>query len=274
MTLEGLIALFLLRLDPYAGLCKVNTPLQTPLTLSLEEWCTNPSSAKGHRYQLFAVVMHSGVTISSGHYTTYIRMSDLKEATLWPEDEKQTQVETRHNGSKEQAPNDGNQEYNDGEVSFSLKARGQRRASLASTKSGNKKLSEGGVGLLGGQKSLSSYELANGSKQAEKEAGRRASEGSKRRKTINSSGLNAGGGLKKEPKAAEEPSAASSGGLEATGQQPLSHLLQYEGKWLLFDDSEVRLFEEEDFLQACSPQTCSSSTPYLLFYKKMPECGP
>ncbi|XP_037530463.1 ubiquitin carboxyl-terminal hydrolase 1 [Nematolebias whitei] len=262
-----------LELDPYAGLCKVNTPLQTPLTLSLEEWCTEPSSAHGQQYQLFAVVMHSGVTISSGHYTTYIRMSGLKEVKLWPEDKKEAQVETCEKESKEQAPKDGNPDYNDGEVSFSLKARGQRRASLANTKSGNKKLSEGGVGLLGGQKSLSSVELANGSKQAEKAAGRRASEGSKRRKTINRSGLNTDGGLKTEPKAAEEPSVGSSGGLEAADQQPLNHLLQYEGKWLLFDDSEVRLFEEEDFLQTCSPKTCSSSTPYLLFYRKMPECG-
>lgn len=251
----------------------MNTPLQTPLTLSLEEWCTKPSSAQGQQYQLFAVVMHCGVTISGGHYTTYIRMSDLKEVKLWPEDKKETQVETCEKESKAQAPKDGNPNYNDGEVSFSLKARGQRRASLANTKSGNKKLSEGGVGLLGGQKSLSSVELANGGKQAEKAAGRRASEGSKRRKTINSSGLNPDGGLKKEPKAAEEPSAASSGGLEAADQQPLNHLLQYEGKWLLFDDSEVRLFEEDDFLQTCSPKTCSSSTPYLLFYRKMPGCG-
>ncbi|KAF7656703.1 hypothetical protein LDENG_00037300 [Lucifuga dentata] len=53
--------------DPYVGLSKVNTPLQTPLSLSLEEWCTRPSCTEGQHYELFAVVMHSGVTISSGH---------------------------------------------------------------------------------------------------------------------------------------------------------------------------------------------------------------
>ncbi|KAI4828881.1 hypothetical protein KUCAC02_022953 [Chaenocephalus aceratus] len=66
--------------------------------------------------------------------------------------------------------------------------------------------------------------------------------------------------------AGEETSCGGAGATEA-----LHNLLDYEGKWLLFDDSEVRLFEEQDFLQACSPETSSSSTPYLLFYRRMPE---
>ncbi|XP_069009258.1 ubiquitin carboxyl-terminal hydrolase 1 isoform X1 [Embiotoca jacksoni] len=258
-----------LELDPYAGLSKVNTPLQTPLTLSLEEWCTRTSSAEGHRYQLFAVVMHSGVTISSGHYTSYVRMSDLKDVKLWLRDRKETDEEEEEEeeeeaveeaaeaeeeeekGSDEGAPaKDEAPDYDDGEVSFKLKARGQRRGSLAGAKPGSKKLSEGGVGLLGGQRSLSRYELGGGG----------STEGSKRRKNVNGFGQNADAGLKKE-----------FDGAEATEQQALNNLLEYEGKWLLFDDSEVRLFEEEDFLRACSPETCSSSTPYLLFYRRMPE---
>uniref|UniRef100_A0A1A7WEY3 Ubiquitin carboxyl-terminal hydrolase n=1 Tax=Iconisemion striatum TaxID=60296 RepID=A0A1A7WEY3_9TELE len=260
-----------LELDPYAGLSKVNTPLQTPLTLSLEEWCTKPTSAKGQQYQLFAVVMHSGVTISCGHYTTYVRMSDLKDVKLWLQDKKEPEVETDEGESKKEAQKEDNHNYDDGEVSVSLNPRGQRRASLANAKPGSKKMSEAGVGLLGGQRSLSGYELENG-KHTEKAASRRASEGSKRRKTINGSRQNTDG-LQKEPEAAEEPSATPSAGIEATEQQALNHLLEYEGKWLLFDDSEVRLFEEEDFLRACSPDTCSSSTPYLLFYRRMPEPG-
>ncbi|XP_072245197.1 ubiquitin carboxyl-terminal hydrolase 1 [Leuresthes tenuis] len=262
-----------LELDPYAGLSKVNTPLQTPLTLSLEEWCTKPSSTKGQRYQLFAVVMHSGVTISSGHYTAYIRMSDLKDVKLWLRDKKETQVEKEEKQDKEVAQKDVVLDYDDGEVSFSLGARGQRRSSLASknSKSGNKKLSEGGVGLLGGQRSLSSYELGNNgsNKHTEKAGSSGAAGGSKRRKTITSSSQNTEPGLKKEPEAAKEAAVTSCGGVE----QALNNLLEYEGKWLLFDDSEVRLFEEEDFLRACCPETCSSSTPYLLFYKRMPEPG-
>ncbi|XP_035508558.1 ubiquitin carboxyl-terminal hydrolase 1 isoform X2 [Morone saxatilis] len=255
-----------LELDPYAGLSKVNTPLQTPLTLSLEEWCTRRSSATAQRYQLFAVVMHSGITISSGHYTAYVRVSDLKDAKLWLQDRKETEEEEEEEESKEGTRvKEEVLDYDDGEVSFSLPAR--RAASLASNKPGGKKLSEGGVGLLGGQRSLSSYDLGNSSKHTEKAASSGASEGSKRRKTINSQGL------KKEPGVGEEASVSSCGGVEATEQQALNNLLQYEGKWLLFDDSEVRLFEEEDFLRACSPETCSSSTPYLLFYRRMPEPG-
>lgn len=262
-----------LEMDPYAGLCKVNTPLQTPLTLSLEEWCTKPSSTKGQQYQLFAVVMHSGVTISSGHYTTYIHMSDVQDVRLWLRDKKETEVEKEEKERKEGVQKDGVQDYDDGEVSFSLNARGQRRASLANSKSRSKKLSEGGVGLLGGQRSLSSYELRNGSKETEKAGSSGAANGSKRRKTISSSSQNTEAGLKEESDASKETQVSSCGGMEALKQQAFNNLLEYEGKWLLFDDSEVRLFEEEDFLRTCSPDTCSSSTPYLLFYKRVTEHG-
>lgn len=262
------------RLDPYAGLSKVNTPLQTPLTLSLEEWCTRPSSTKGQHYQLFAVVMHSGVTISSGHYTAYVRVSDLKDVKLWLQDQKEPEKEDEGNRNKEATQvKDEVLDYDDGEVSFSLNARGQRGARLASSKPGGKKLSEGGgVGLLGGQRSLSSYELGNNSsKYTDKATSSGATEGSTQRKTSNSLGVNTEAGLKKESEAGEEASMKSSVDVvEATEQQALNRLLEYEGKWLLFDDCEVRLFEEEDFLQACSPETCSSSTPYLLFYRRMP----
>lgn len=255
------------RLDPYAGLSKVNTPLQTPLILSLEEWCTQPSAAQGQQYQLFAVIMHSGITISSGHYTAFVRMSELKDAKLWPQDGPETEEEEEES-SPASAKKDQPLSYDDGEVSFNLGAR--RSLGLASGKTGGKKLSEGGVGLLGGQRSLSSYELGNSSTPTEKAA---TAEGSKRRKTINSLSQNPEAGLKKEAGAGEEAPAAAHGSTCGGGgdaeQRALNHLLQYEGKWMLFDDCEVRLFEEEDFLRACSPETCSTSTPYLLFYRRM-----
>lgn len=261
-----------LDLDPYAGLSKVNTPLQTPLTLSLEEWYTRPSSTNGQHYQLFAVVMHSGVTISSGHYTAYVRMSDLKDVKLWPQDRKETEEEEEEESKEGTQVKDEVLDYDDGEVSFSLNARGQRGVKLASSKTGGKKLSEGGVGLLGGQKSLSSCELgSSSSKHMEKAASSGSTEGSKRRITINSRGQNTEAGLNKEARVEEEASTTSCGRVKATAQQALNNLLEYEGKWLLFDDSEVRLFEEEDFLRACSPETYSSSTPYLLFYRRMPQ---
>lgn len=260
------------RLDPYAGLSKVNTPLQTPMTLSLEEWCTQPSSAKAQNYQLFALVMHSGVTISSGHYTAYIRVSDLKDVKLrLPDSEQPEEQEEKESKQAKDEPTD----YDDGEVSFSLSAR--RSVSLASSKTGGKKLSEGGVGLLGGQRSLFSCDLgstsSSSSTQTEKAASSILREGSKRRKINSALSQNPEAGLKKEPAAGEDASATSRGEAEDAEEQSLNNLLEYEGKWLLFDDCEVRLFEEEDFRRACSPETCSSSTPYLLFYRRMAEPG-
>lgn len=250
-------------MDPYAGLSKVNTPLQTPLTLSLEEWCTQPSAAQGQHYRLFAVIMHSGVTIGSGHYTAYVRMSDLRDVKLRPGDGPESEEEEEESKpalmKKDELPS-----YDDGEVSFNLNAR------RGLSKTGGKKLSEGGVGLLGGQRSLSSYQLGTSNTHPEKTA---SAEGSKRRKTISLS-QNPEGGLKKEPGVGEEAPTSSCGAAGDTEQQAVDHLLQYEGKWLLFDDCEVRLFEEEDFLRACSPETCSSSTPYLLFYRRVAEPAP
>ncbi|KAF7656704.1 hypothetical protein LDENG_00037290 [Lucifuga dentata] len=218
--------------------------------------------------------MHSGVTISSGHYTTYIRMSDLKDVKLWLQGKKEKEKEDEE-GSEAAQQKDKVLDYDDGEVSFSVSARGQASANASSTssiasKTGGKKLSEGGVGLLGGQRSLSSYEL---SKQAEKTTDSRAAARCKRRKSMNSVTHNTKPELKKdagECVVGEEACVIGCGGVE---HQALNSLLQYEGKWLLFDDSEVRLFEEEDFLRACSPETCSSSTPYLLFYRRRSEAA-
>uniref|UniRef100_A0A8C9VSY2 Ubiquitin carboxyl-terminal hydrolase n=1 Tax=Scleropages formosus TaxID=113540 RepID=A0A8C9VSY2_SCLFO len=210
-------------MDPYVGLSKVSTPLHTPLKLSLEEWCTRPS--KEH-YELFAVVMHSGVTISSGHYTTYVKMVNLKDI----------KVELVDDSLKPESPGTAAAEaynpargYNDGEVSIS-----------ATSKAGAKKPSEG-IGLLGGQRSVSGFDLGS-SKQA-----------------------NPDKGIKEECSSSQGHQTANSDDLA------LCNLLDYEGKWMLFDDSEVRLFEEKDFLNACSPETCTTSIPYLLFYKKVLE---
>ncbi|XP_052414237.1 ubiquitin carboxyl-terminal hydrolase 1-like [Carassius gibelio] len=250
-------------MDPYAGLSKVNTPLQTPLKLSLHEWCTQPDSPdQSHLYELFAVVMHSGVTISSGHYTTCIRMMDLHLTTLrlQAQDEDQDREEDTKQ-KKEEVPQT---EYDDGEVSFSLPGRGQNVARVStatsmSSKLGSKRSSEG-VGLLGGQRSVTSYELSNSNQTNPEKAPGSASRaaGSLLQNTV-----------KKEPE--EEGVDAMGNGTQVCFDLALQNLLDFEGKWMLFDDSEVRLFEEEDFLRACSPETCTTSTPYLLFYKRVSQ---
>lgn len=257
------------RLDPYAGLSKVNTPLQTPLSLSLEEWCTRP--ARGQRYQLFAVVMHSGVTIGSGHYTAFVNVSDLRDvklATQRAEEEEKEEGEEEEESKAEVKTKEEAVEYDDGEVSFSLNPRKGAGGGLGAKK---KKAGEGGVGLLGGQRSLSSCQLSGGSSK------NITSEEPRRRKTINS--LNPkteAAGAKEEPDAAgvAATAAAATPVTPAAQQQALDGLLRYEGKWLLFDDCEVRVFEEDDFVRACSPDTSQASTPYLLFYRRTPGDAP
>ncbi|XP_037105103.1 ubiquitin carboxyl-terminal hydrolase 1 isoform X2 [Syngnathus acus] len=231
-----------LEMEPYACLSKVTTPLQTPLTLSLEEWCTPRSSSGGHSYKLFAVVMHSGVSIGSGHYTAYIHMSDLKDAEL------------RLRESQQLPETKDAWDDSDGEVSVG------RPSGSACGKAQSKKAPECGLGLLGGQRSRTGVEQEE-----------RATDGDKpkRRKTQKP---NAEVQLEAGEKSGTTSSEEEQGWKEqAWKEQALNNLLQYEGKWLLFDDSEVRLFEEKDVLRACCLQTCSSSTPYLLFYKRVVE---
>lgn len=245
-------------MDPYAGLSKVNTPLLTPLKLSLEEWSTRPyTSHQEHHYRLFAVVMHSGVTISSGHYTTYICMTDLHHTKLelQPQEESQQEEdgEMKPLKKEEVSPPD----YDDGEVSFSLstKVKNMTTGTSLSSKAGGKRSTEG-VSLLGGQRSISSYEIST-SKQAasEKPANMAAYAGSPAQNGVVKKERDDGNGVKEES--------------QVSLDMALQNLLDHEGKWMLFDDSEVRLFEEGEFLRACSPETCSASTPYLLFYKKV-----
>ncbi|KAM6962596.1 ubiquitin carboxyl-terminal hydrolase 1 [Aplochiton taeniatus] len=272
-----------LELDPYAGLSKVNTPLQTPLELSLEEWCTRHSATGGPHYQLFAVVMHSGVTISSGHYTTYIRMADVKDTEIWLQDNddgEEREEDEKDNGGgggggAQPAAKEAALLYDDGEVSFNLKGQspgGNAGSAGSSSKMGAKKSSEG-VGLLGGQRSLSSsFDLGGSSKpsNADKATSGEA-EGSRRKRTSSGPGPSTEVGRQEEPAEGEDREETSVPKCRVASEQAaLSALLEYEGKWMLFDDSEVRLFEEKDFLRACSPDTCSTSTPYLLFYRKTP----
>ena len=46
-----------------------------PEKFSLERWCMRKCPTKGNVYRLYAVVFHTGVSISSGHYTTAVLSS-------------------------------------------------------------------------------------------------------------------------------------------------------------------------------------------------------
>lgn len=233
--------------DCYGGLSKVNTPLLTPLQLSLEEWSTKPSR---DIYGLFAVVMHSGVTISSGHYTAYVKLSNLNLQV------DEIKAPTSHHELMKTEPlteeeaRTSDENY-DSEVSFrsgpNLPANGKVAKKNTDT-----------VGLLGGQKSKPDLEQLPTPKTPKAEKVQSILPADK--------GL-AGTGLHGDVHAESDPKLQAA----TDGFSALQSLSEYEGKWLLFDDSEVKVTEERDFLTTISPTTQSTSTPYLLFYKRIVE---
>ncbi|NWV26625.1 UBP1 hydrolase, partial [Origma solitaria] len=240
-----------LEFDCYGGLSKINTPLLTPLRLSLEEWSTRPTN---DTYGLFAVVMHSGITISSGHYTASVKITDLQSLEL---DRGNFLPEPAYAALKPEPLNEEEaravaEDYDDGEVSFRL------NGSAPPGKVLSKKNVEA-VGLLGGQKSKADCELY-ASKQPNPE------------KVLSVApeprGAEPGGSAELRPEQGE-PLGLAANGLENKALYVLQSLKEYEGKWLLFDDSEVKVTEEKDFLNSLSPTSSSTSTPYLLFYKKI-----
>ncbi|XP_041277205.1 ubiquitin carboxyl-terminal hydrolase 1 isoform X2 [Onychostruthus taczanowskii] len=241
-----------LEFDCYGGLSKINTPLLTPLRLSLEEWSTRPTN---DTYGLFAVVMHSGITISSGHYTASVKVTDLQSLEL---DRGNFLPEPAYAAALKPEPLTEEEaravaeDYDDGEVSFRLNGAAPPGKVLS------KKNMEA-VGLLGGQKSKADCELC-ASKQPNPE------------KQLLSVAPEPRSEPSAEPRAEQgEPPALGANGLENKALYVLQSLKEYEGKWLLFDDSEVKVTEEKDFLNSLSPTSSSTSTPYLLFYKKIVE---
>ncbi|KAJ7401568.1 Ubiquitin carboxyl-terminal hydrolase 1 [Pitangus sulphuratus] len=241
-----------LEFDCYGGLSKINTPLLTPLKLSLEEWSTRPTN---DTYGLFAVVMHSGITISSGHYTASVKITDLSSLEL---DRGTFMANPTYTVLKPEPLNEEEARAvsdDDGEVSFRVNGATQLGKVLS------KKNMEA-VGLLGGQKSKSDCDLypnkpANPEKFLSVVTESRSPERS--------------AGSAEHSAEHSEANGVGASGLENKALYVLQSLKEYEGKWLLFDDSEVKVTEEKDFLNSLSPTSSSTSTPYLLFYKKIVE---
>ncbi|XP_019387104.1 PREDICTED: ubiquitin carboxyl-terminal hydrolase 1 isoform X1 [Crocodylus porosus] len=247
-----------LEFDCYGGLSKINTPLLTPLKLSLEEWSTKPTN---DTYGLFAVVMHSGITISSGHYTASVKITDLNSLEL---DKGTFFINQMHEMIKPEPLNEEEaravaEDYDDGEVSFRVNGNAQPSKVL------NKKNMEA-VGLLGGQKSKTDCDLySNKPTNPEKLISTVAES-----RNPGSASTNGILDLDRNNERGDQNGTAFSG-LESKTLYALQSLKEYEGKWLLFDDSEVKVTEEKDFLNTLSPTSSSTSTPYLLFYKKIVE---
>ncbi|EDL97803.1 ubiquitin specific peptdiase 1, isoform CRA_a [Rattus norvegicus] len=245
-----------LEFDCYGGgLSKINTPLLTPLKLSLEEWSTKPTNDS---YGLFAVVMHSGITISSGHYTASVKVTDLNSLEL---DKGNFVVDQMCEIGKPEPLNEeearGTAENYDDEVSIRVGGNAQPSKVL------NKKNVEG-IGLLGGQKSKADYELCSKASNPEKVVGTPFTD-SRNSETNDTNGTQESD----RSKESSDQTGINVSGLENKISYVVQSLKEYEGKWLLFDDSEVKVTEEKDFLNSLSPSTSPTSTPYLLFYKKL-----
>ncbi|NXE51430.1 UBP1 hydrolase, partial [Casuarius casuarius] len=243
-----------LEFDCYGGLSKINTPLLTPLKLSLEEWSTKPTN---DTYGLFAVVMHSGITISSGHYTASVKITDLNSLEL---DKGNFITDQMYEMIKPEPLNEEEartvaEDYDDGEVSFRVNGNAQPGKVL------NKKNMEA-VGLLGGQKSKPDCDLYNNKPANPDKFVNIVTE------NRNSESSSTNGNAEFNTEHSDQNGVAFSG-LENKALYVLQSLKEYEGKWLLFDDSEVKVTEEKDFLNSLSPTSSSTSTPYLLFYKKI-----
>ncbi|KAM8790427.1 ubiquitin carboxyl-terminal hydrolase 1 isoform 2-T2 [Rhynchonycteris naso] len=246
-----------LEFDCYGGgLSKINTPLLTPLKLSLEEWSTKPTNDS---YGLFAVVMHSGITISSGHYTASVKVTDLNSLEL---DKGNFVVNQMCEMGKPEPLNEEEargvvENYDDEDVS--IRAGGSTQPSKVL----NKKNVEA-VGLLGGQKSKADYELYNKVSNPDKGAGTAFAENRNPETNI----IN-GTHESDRNKESTDQTGINISGFENKISYIVQSLKEFEGKWLLFDDSEVKVTEEKDFLNSLSPSTSPTSTPYLLFYKKL-----
>lgn len=245
-----------LEFDCYGGgLSKINTPLLTPLKLSLEEWSTKPTNDS---YGLFAVVMHSGITISSGHYTASVKVTDLNSLEL---DKGNFVVDQMCEIGKPEPLNEeearGTAENYDDEVSIRVGGNAQPSKVL------NKKNVEG-IGLLGGQKSKADYELYNKASNPDKVVGTPFTD-NRNSETNDTNGTHESD----RNKESSDQTGVNMNGLENKISYVVQSLKEYEGKWLLFDDSEVKVTEEKDFLNSLSPSTSPTSTPYLLFYKKL-----
>ncbi|TKC49216.1 hypothetical protein EI555_007747, partial [Monodon monoceros] len=246
-----------LEFDCYGGgLSKINTPLLTPLKLSLEEWSTKPTNDS---YGLFAVVMHSGITISSGHYTASVKVTDLNSLEL---DKENFVIDQMCEIGKPEPLNEEEargvvENYDDEEVSIRVSGNTQPSKVL------NKKNVEA-IGLLGGQKSKADYELYNKASNPDKVASTAFAE-NRNSETNNTNGTHESD----RNKESNDQTGINMSGFENKISYVVQSLKEYEGKWLLFDDSEVKVTEEKDFLNSLSPSTSPTSTPYLLFYKKL-----
>lgn len=52
--------------------------METPLSITMDRWCTKSCQQRLDTYRLLSVVSHTGTSSSSGHYLSYIRVPKLE----------------------------------------------------------------------------------------------------------------------------------------------------------------------------------------------------
>jgi len=52
---------------------KITSALEIPSTAKFTKWCSSECAEKKAEYQLFGIVIHSGMSITGGHYLSYVK---------------------------------------------------------------------------------------------------------------------------------------------------------------------------------------------------------
>ncbi|XP_071157266.1 ubiquitin carboxyl-terminal hydrolase 1-like [Mytilus edulis] len=78
-VLPDVLSVHLKRFSTASGIfgymSKINDHVRIPLSLPcLRHKCPSPCSRSDHRYRLYGLIAHAGVTLTSGHYLTYVRV--------------------------------------------------------------------------------------------------------------------------------------------------------------------------------------------------------
>ncbi|XP_060077310.1 ubiquitin carboxyl-terminal hydrolase 1-like [Ylistrum balloti] len=86
-VLPDVLSLHLKRFSASSGLygyvSKINDHVTIPLSLPcLRYKCPSPCSRPDHRYMLYGLVTHAGVTLTSGHYLAYVRVLGSGQSRL------------------------------------------------------------------------------------------------------------------------------------------------------------------------------------------------
>ncbi|XP_062584429.1 ubiquitin carboxyl-terminal hydrolase 1-like isoform X1 [Saccostrea cucullata] len=84
--LPNILTLHLKRFSTSSGMfgyvSKINDHVSIPLSLPcLRYKCPSPCSRPDHRYLLYAIITHAGVTLTSGHYLSYVHVPKTNSST-------------------------------------------------------------------------------------------------------------------------------------------------------------------------------------------------